>query len=97
LVLEIGASLRLFGGLETLHQRILTGLQNLQHQVQAAVAPTPMAAALLSRNNPGQIALTDTALRQLTQPIPLAQLTRDKKARDLINNIGLRTIGDGLA
>lgn len=96
LVLEIGGSLRLFGGLEALHQKILSGLQNLQYQVQTAIAPTPMAAALLSRCNPGQIALNQNALRQLTQPIPLAQLTRNKKTRDLIRNIGLHTIGDGL-
>ncbi len=97
LLLEVGSSLRLFGGLEPLQQQLIAGLKDLQHQAQTAIAPTPMAAALLSRCNPGQTALTQKSLLQLTQQIPLTQLTRDKKARDLINHIGLQTIGDCLA
>jgi len=97
LLLEIGSSLRLFDGLNNLQQQILTGLKELQHQVQTAIAPTPMAAALLSRCNPEQIVLAEKALLELTQSIPLAQLTRDKKSRDLVNHIGLQTIGDCLA
>ncbi len=47
-LLEVQGSLRLFGGLPALHQRLLQALAPLGHQVQVAAAPTALGAALLA-------------------------------------------------
>ena len=44
LLLEIGGSLRFFGGLEVLHTTIERGLQELGYTARLACAPTPLAA-----------------------------------------------------
>ena len=97
LLLEIGASLRLFGGLETLSGVLDRELDQLGYQYRSAVAPTPTAAGLLARARPGATARTPKILRRQIDDIALAQLTRDPKARALIDNIGLNTIGECLA
>jgi protein ImuB len=51
-LLEVQPSLRLFGGLARLLQRLDTALALLGHRVQRAAAPTPLGAALLARWRP---------------------------------------------
>lgn len=51
-LLEVQPSLRLFGGLAALLQRLDAALAPLGHHVQRAAAPTPGAAALLARWQP---------------------------------------------
>ena len=48
-LLEVQASLRLFGGLAALHQRLIAALAPLGHRVQMAAAPTALGAALLAQ------------------------------------------------
>ncbi|MBL8324803.1 MAG: DNA polymerase Y family protein [Rubrivivax sp.] len=48
-LMEVQASLRLFGGLAALHQRLLQVLAPLAHRVQIAAAPTALGAAVLAR------------------------------------------------
>lgn len=48
-LLEVQASLRLFGGLEALHRRLLAAVAPLGHGVQLAAAPTALGAALLAQ------------------------------------------------
>ena len=48
-LLEVQASLRLFGGPAALQQRLQAALAPLGHQVQMAAAPTAVGAALLAR------------------------------------------------
>ena len=48
-LLEVQASLRLFGGLAALRQRLLEALAPLGHRVQMAAAPTALGAALLAQ------------------------------------------------
>jgi protein ImuB len=48
-LLEVQASLRLFGGLPALHRRLQQALAPLGHQVQMAAAPTAWGAALLAQ------------------------------------------------
>ncbi|MEQ8662665.1 MAG: hypothetical protein RLW62_17780, partial [Gammaproteobacteria bacterium] len=48
LVLEVGGSLKLFDGLEGLLRQLRGGLRRLGFRVDYAVAPTPLAAALLA-------------------------------------------------
>ena len=51
-LLEIHASLRLFGGPAALRQRLLEALAPLGHRVQMAAAPTALGAALLAQWQP---------------------------------------------
>jgi protein ImuB len=51
-LLEVQASLRLFGGLPALQQRLAAAIAPLGHRVQWAAAPTPLGAALLARWSP---------------------------------------------
>lgn len=61
LLLEIRGSLRLFGGLEALRQRVCAALHATGHQCLDAVAPTPLAASWLARAADAE-AVTDPAL-----------------------------------
>lgn len=54
-LLELHASLRLFGGLAALRQRVQQALKPLHHHVQMAAAPTALGAALLAQWYPRQL------------------------------------------
>lgn len=95
LLLEIGASLGLFGGRERLLQQVRQELPELGFDSRWAVAPTPMAAALLARNRPGSV-LDKERLEQGLADIPLSGLTRDRDVRRLVADIGLQTLGECL-
>lgn len=95
LLLEIGASLKLFGGRQQLLQRVRRELPQLGLCCLWAAAPTPMAAALLARNRPAH-GITAGELAAALADIPLAQLTRDREVRRLIADIGLQGIGECL-
>ncbi len=97
LLLEIGASLRLFGGLGAMLGPLQCELEQLGHSVRHAVAPTPLAAGVLARSDPGRRVTTLQALRTAVAPLSFTCLTRDEHARTLIRHIGLQTIGDVLA
>jgi len=97
LLLEVGASLRLFGGLAALLELLQRELDQLGYSVRHAVAPTPLAAGLLARNRPGCEVTTPQALRAAVAPLPLACLTRDGHVRALIRHIGLGSLGEVLA
>jgi protein ImuB len=47
-LLEVGGSLKLFGGLENLSERIRNGLADLGYEASIACAPTPLAAQLFA-------------------------------------------------
>ena len=97
LLLEVGASRRLFGGLPALLQRVRHGLQQLGYSAQYALAPTPTAAGLLARNR-SACEVPDTAsLQAAVGALPLACLTRERTVRELIRHIGLHSIADVLA
>lgn len=95
LLLEIGASLGLFGGREKLLQQVRHESSGLGFQLHWACAPTPMAAGLLARTRPGVCVAGDRLRGQLAD-IPLASLTRDRDLRRLIEDVGLRSLGDCL-
>ncbi len=95
LLLEIGASLKLFGGLQALLQRVQQELPQLGLRCQWAAAPTPMAAALLARHRPGSN-IQAAQLPAMLADIGVLQLTRDPEVRRLVADIGLHSIGECL-
>ena len=96
LLLEVGASRRLFGGLPALLRALQRELGQLGYSAGHALAPTPAAAGLLARNRPGSEVVERVALQAVVAPLPLACLTRDRQARALVRHIGLETVGDVL-
>lgn len=96
LLLEVGASQRLFGGLDHLMQVAQREIGQLGYSVQHALAPTPTASGLLARQCTGARVLERDALPDAVRPLPLARLTRDSEARRLLQHVGLDTIGDAL-
>ena len=96
LLLEVEHSQRLFGDLRTLLEQISQGFPRLGYRVNWALCPTLMGAELLARTSPGTSCLTIEILQERLSDIPLASLTRDKKVRSLIRDIGLSSIGDCL-
>jgi len=97
LLLEIGASLRLFGGLSGVLGCVDREAGRLAHRFQRAVAPAPSAAALLARTRPSLTIETSEMLAAELDRVPLDRLTRERKVRSLITRIGLSTIGECLA
>jgi protein ImuB len=97
LLLEVGASARLFGGVQRLLDWVVREAGQLGYSLGHALAPTPTAAGLLARRRPGRQVLDRAGLAGQVEDIPLRQLTRDAGVRELMQHIGLATIGDALA
>lgn len=97
LILEVGASLRLFGGLTRLLARLERELPGLGFRAQLASAPSVAGAALLARVHPGVHTQDLEQLREQIVDIPLTQFTRERAARELVKGVGLYTLGDCLA
>ena len=96
LLLEIGASLRLLGGLDTLTRSVETGIKALGHQARLGIAPTPGAAWLLARagiTNP-VLELRHLPDRLAVLPVDLLDLT--DKQKTALNGLGVRTLGECL-
>lgn len=105
LVLEVQASLRLFGGLAALRTRLAAALAPLGHQVQMAAAPTALGAALLAQWLPGEKgeagdavlgphATALPALRSLLQAAPLLLLQAGRAHAETLQGMGLHSLGD---
>ena len=79
-LLEVQASLRLFGGLAALRQRLLQALAPLGHRVQMAAAPTALGAALLAQwvIEPGQADPGDRVLGAHATRLPALQALLDE-------------------
>lgn len=94
LALEIGRSLRCFGGLEALQQQITDDLHALYGDIDQAIAPYPAAALLLSRHQPGSIITdVDTWLHVLKQ-LPIHALALDKTLNQALQGIGMRRVDE---
>ncbi|TVQ73326.1 MAG: DNA polymerase Y family protein [Chromatiaceae bacterium] len=94
ILLEIGRSLRLFGGVEALRGRVLEALGPLGFQVRAGIAPCPSASRLLARWAPGTTVTDGDALLRLLREAPLETLEDDPKRQERLRGLGLRTLGD---
>ena len=92
LLLEVGACLRLFGGLTRIAEAAIDGIRAQGFSVEAAAAPTPLGAHWLARMGTGARCADLASLRQHLEGLPLAVLP-DKAATQLAR-FGLRTLAE---
>jgi protein ImuB len=96
LLLEIAGSLRLFGGLPELRQKISRGLQSLGFTVSPAIAPTPLAATWLARSG-RRVCIRDAAnLAAAVRRLPLACLEWPPALCEALAGMGVTTVDDCL-
>src|SRR5690606_4311443 len=91
--LEIGASLKLFGGFRALIERIEGELHELGYTYQLGVAPTLEGAALLARCAIRHAITTRQALHQRIRNLPISSLELDPAIVRSLHQAGVRTIG----
>ena len=105
LLLEISASLRLFGGLAQLLEQVETDLAERCYTHLSGLAPTPRGAQLMTRALPctaaalpGWCASGDPqAFRTLIDTLPLALLDVAEKQQQAMRRMGFTRIGELLA
>ena len=94
LLLEVGASLRLFRGLGPLLQRMRQDLTALGHHPVMAVAPTARGAWMLARCDDERPITLAARLVDRLAPLPVGCLTLSEKALQDLEALGVRTVGD---
>ncbi len=99
-LLEIEGSLKLFGGLNKLHQHIAHGVAELGFDASIACAPTPLAALWFARAGANVRVQHQDALRHALEKLPADLICRDlttgEITRDLLDSFGAHTLGDCL-
>lgn len=105
-LLEVQASLRLFGGIAGLRRRLREALAPLQHRIAAASAPTAEGAALLARWRPrlapehggdlveGLHATDGPALHRLLAGAPVWMVGPGREHWEALQGMGLKTLAD---
>jgi protein ImuB len=98
ILLDVGASLRLFGGVDTLLQRLHAECAIVADSpIHLATAPNPTAAALLARvAEAGKPVRADTPTKRQTllAKLPVAQLNAAAPHLDLLQTLGTHTLRD---
>jgi protein ImuB len=101
LLIETGASERLFGGRARLGRAVRDGLQSLGYRASFGYAVTPRAARTVALARGRRLAcphLVDAGgIEPALAPLPLALLEWDEAAQDTLAALGLASIGDVLA
>ncbi|MDZ7810357.1 MAG: DNA polymerase Y family protein [Arhodomonas sp.] len=98
LLLEIGASLRYFHGLEALCSRVEDGIQRLGHEPLLAVAPTPTAAWLFARAREPARLHNQAECNDALEALSVTALPDDDSAApEALLALGCTTLGDCLA
>ena len=92
LVLEIGASRRLFGAAGDLAQKLGGELLQLGYHVRAGTAPTPEAAQLAARY--GLHITRSSDIHRQIQKLPLNGLYLDTAQSPALQKMGFRTVGE---
>ena len=94
-LLEVRSSLRLFGGLDPLLERLRAALTPLGHRVRLARAPTAQGAVLLALSGPAATHCADLrALHAALDALPLSLLDAAREPADALRGMGLRTLAD---
>lgn len=92
--IEIGASLRLFDGIDGLRARVCADLVELQQSAQLGVAPTRGAAALLARAGVTAPVIAHTELQPRLAALPLSLLSWPLALIETLHGVGLRCLGE---
>lgn len=95
--LDIGGSLRLFGGLPGLLRQVRADLAAMEIPVQLAVAATPLAALWLARAGGDAVCPDLPATRERLAAVPLSALQLAPPLARRVEGFGLRRVGDLLA
>jgi protein ImuB len=95
-LLEVQASLRYFGGLDRLLERLRACVEPLGHALAIASATTPQGAAVLARVEPPPLCRTREATRQALVGAPVWLLGPGRAHWEALQGMGLRQIGDVL-
>jgi protein ImuB len=97
-LLEVHGSLRCFGGLPLLQQRLRAALAPLGYSIRMASAPTALGAALLARWRTGfelGAHVHDLSLlRERLDDVPVGLLGPGREHGDALQGMGLHTLGD---
>jgi len=97
IVLEIGASLRLFGGLAPLIARIRQGITAQGYGTRLGIAPTPTAALLLARSDRPEPVHASHELAPVLASLPLKLLDIDGDVLAMLAAAGITTFGQAAA
>ena len=90
---EIEGSVRLFGGLAPLLERLMQQVRSRGYDARMALAPTPTAALLLARAGSSMPVLGREALPSALAPLPLALLDVDADTLATLKAAGITTFG----
>ncbi|KPK10865.1 MAG: hypothetical protein AMJ68_08005 [Acidithiobacillales bacterium SG8_45] len=93
-LLEVGGSLVLFGGIYPLLENMRVGVSELGYTATLAVAPTPLAALWLARANQEQVIEHKAQLAKALGDIPLEHLTLGEKSLRSLHGMGLQRVSD---
>lgn len=96
LLLEIAGSLRLFGGIRALRERIVGGLESQGFHAFVAIAPTPLAATWLARAGRKACIRDPRNLVGRLGPLPLACLDWPGAVQASLKGMGVATIAEAL-
>jgi len=97
LLLEAGASLRLFGGWPAIRDGLRQRLQGAGHRLRMALAPTPLGARLLADLHDGAAIASPERLATSLARVPLARARLAPSAFNLLHAVGARTLGEARA
>jgi protein ImuB len=97
LLIEVGASLRLFGGWPVLERRLRRELARIGFAPGIAVAPMPAAARVLVSRHDGFFTVQREPMLSVLGNTPLSHSGLDGAAISLLYNVGMRTLRDVFA
>ena len=93
ILIEIGASVKLFHGIQNLRKQILETINELGVGVQTAVSPTPLSATWLSRHKVNATVLMMNDIPQYVNPLPASVIEFKHTSTTQPRDAGLKTIG----
>jgi protein ImuB len=93
LLMDVGASLRLFGGVRMLCRLVRTALRNLGFSGRVSCAPTARGAWLLARFRGGRVLKRDTMVRHLDR-LPAMIVPAARPFASWFEGLGCETIAD---
>lgn len=94
ILLEVAASLTLFGGLDALLAQIHDEARTMQLYLLSGVAPTPSAATLFTRAGVQQPVQNSQTLKRVLSTIPVAALPLDPFTHKGLRQSGIRSLGE---